>query len=537
MRKKILTMLAVMILSVSCSKDFLDTQSTSSVDQSQIFKNESTALMAINGIHRKMYLPGYAAQMGYGCFMFWNDILGEDMVYTKGNAQWQLQDRWELHRRTTSGNVKYIYQFFYQIISNANMVLENTEGMDGIQYKLDNIRGQALAYRGFAHFCAVRLYGDRYVSGKNNDQMGVIIRTDTNGEAKARASVEEVYTQINKDLDDAISLLDNPKITQNTISDIDVNVARGIKARVLLAQGRWEEAAAMAKLVIDNSGAELDNTQYDRKQGRCCDASNKEWLWGKVGQPDLETNSLHNFYSYFSNTNVSYNRNTPRAIYNLLYEKISNTDVRKQLWLEDAPSMDPNNVVIPIGGNIFKWMSQKYIVDYPDCHSSQYSACTYTADLVYMRVSEMYLIEAECYARFSNEESAKDALYILAKYRDPNYVRSTKSGQDLIDEIMVQRRVELWGEGFRWTDLKRLNMDLDRGPKPRAGYNQGGSLNGWKSKQTPTNLDPQASNYNMYDDQKLGEENRFRSKNSMEWEFVIPISEINYNPLCKQNPL
>lgn len=39
---------------------------------------------------------------------------------------------------------------------------------------------------------------------------------------------------------------------------------------------------------------------------------------------------------------------------------------------------------------------------------------------------------------------------------------STKTGQALIDEIMIQRRIELWGEGFRWYDLKRLSLPLDR---------------------------------------------------------------------------
>lgn len=49
-----------------------------------------------------------------------------------------------------------------------------------------------------------------------------------------------------------------------------------------------------------------------------------------------------------------------------------------------------------------------------------------------------------------------------AKNRDASYTLSTNTGQALIDEIMVQRRVELWGEGFRFLDLKRLNLPLDR---------------------------------------------------------------------------
>ena len=72
-----------------------------------------------------------------------------------------------------------------------------------------------------------------------------------------------------------------------------------------------------------------------------------------------------------------------------------------------------------------------------------------------MRVAEMYLIEAEAKARMGT--GGAEALLPLAENRDPSYVLSTNSGQDLIDEVLLQRRWELWGEGFRFNDLKRLN--------------------------------------------------------------------------------
>lgn len=536
--KKIILIIVTMSVLVSCGKDFLETASTQTVDQGQMFETTTSAMMAVNGIHRLMYKNGSnAAQCGYGTFMLWNEMLGEDLVYTKGNAQWQSQAKWTLHRNTTSSHNKFLFNMFYTIISNANMILANIDGAEGPQEDKDYIKGQALTYRAFAHFCVVQLWAERYYKDKDNTQNGIVVRLDNILEAKARSSVEEVYSIINQDLDDAITLLAGVSIERATKTHINVHVARGIKARVLLTQGRWLEAAQMAQRVIDESGAALQENTYEKKQGRMCDASNTEWIWGKIGQPTLETGTLTNFYSFISNTNVSYNKNTPRAIYNLLYEKISDTDVRKQLWLPDAPSMNREDIVYPPSGNIFKWMSQKFIVDYPVNTSDQYLGNVYTADLPYMRLPEMILIAAEGYARAGQDSKAAETLYPLAKIRDANYTLSTNTGEALIDEIMFQRRIELWGEGFRFLDLKRLNMDLDRGPAPRAGYNQGGSANGWKSGSTPTNLDPLASNYNMYDDQQIGEENRYRSASSIEWQFVIPQSEINYNPLCDQNPI
>jgi len=521
---------------LSCSKDFLETKSTSAVDQSIMFENTKNALMAINGIHRIMYDKGdYAPKMGYMYYMLYMDFLGDDLVYTKSNAQFRTETDWTRHRDVSNQYPRHIYEYIYKIIANSNMVIENIDNAEGPQEERDYIKGQAIFYRAFSHFCAVQLYGQRYDRAGNNTQLGIVLRMESSTEPKARSTVEECYTAINSDLDEAISLLSHVTFERSTKMHINVHVARAIKARVLLTQGKWLEAAAMAKLVVDNSGAQMDKSCYDYKQGRCADATNKEWIWAKIAQPTLETATLFNFYSYISNTNISYNKNTPRAINNLLYEKISSTDIRKQLWVENPVGYP--GLVIPPGGNIFKWMSQKYIIDFPDSQSASYNGAIITADLAFVRLPEMYLIMAEGYARGAQEGDARNALFVVAKDRDPAYVLSTKTGDDLTDEIMFQRRVELWGEGFRFLDLKRLNMNLDRGPAPRAGYNQGGAANGWKHNTNPTNLDPLASNFNMYDEKAVGETSRFVPAGDIRWQWVIPELERQRNPLCEQNPL
>lgn len=538
MKKYFLLILASISISfVGCNKDFLETESTSAVDESIIFKNTKTALMAINGIHRTMYEKGdFAPKMGYAYYMLYMDFLGEDLVYTKSNAQFRTETDWTRHRDASSQYPTHIYEYISKIVVNANKVIENIDNAEGPQEERDYIKGQATFYRAFSHFCAVQLYGERYDRAGNNTQNGIVLRMESLTEdARARSSVEDTYKVINEDLDEAIRLLSSVHFERSTKMHINVHVARAIKARVLLTQGKWLEAAEMAKLVVDQSGAQLDKSGFDYKQGRGVDASNKEWIWAKIAQPELETATLFNFYSYISNTNVSYNKNTPRAIYNLLYERISNTDVRKQLWVEDVTNHP--GLVIPTLGNTYKWMSQKFIVDFPDSKSSSYNGAIYTADLAYIRLPEMYLIMAEGYARGQKEGDARNALLVLAKDRDPAYTLSTLSGDQLTDEIMFQRRVELWGEGFRFLDLKRLNMPLDRGPAPRVGFNQGGAAGDWKSGKNPKNLDPLASNFNMYEEQAIGNLSRYVPAGSPKWQFAIPRNEVQRNPLCEPNPL
>ena len=126
-------------------------------------------------------------------------------------------------------------------------------------------------------------------------------------------------------------------------------------------------------------------------------------------------------------------------------------------------------------------------------------------DVPYIRLAEMHLTLAEAYARTPGKETdAQNALRVLAVNRDPNYVLSTNTGQALIDEIMVQRRVELWGEGFRFYDLKRLNLPLDRTVVPNFVSASVGSV-----MQIPAGDD--------------------------RWVFSIPIDEIQANPNTSQN--
>jgi hypothetical protein len=143
------------------------------------------------------------------------------------------------------------------------------------------------------------------------------------------------------------------------------------------------------------------------------------------------------------------------------------------------------------------YMHRKYMV--PD-------VSTRAGHIPFLRIAEMYLIEAEAQARSGNNTAAAQALFPLAKNRDARYVLSNKSGAALIEEIMIQRRVELWGEGFRFLDLKRTNADLDR--------------RGANHKSDVANI-------------------LFVPAGDPSWQWLIPQDEINSNPAIEpadQNP-
>jgi hypothetical protein len=535
--KKIFVILLFTLFMGGCSADFLETKSSQDIDESLVFTDTKNAMLAINGLHKLMWtqdLSGTAPRGGFEMLMIWMDMLGEDLVYTYANAQYQSEAKWVTHRNYSgSGHLLHFFSLLYYFVSNANMVMDNIDNATGSDNEKNNIKGQALFYRAFGYFYLVQLWGERYREGGNNTQPGVVMRSDGDLGPKARSSVEEVYAQINNDLDEAIRLLAETTIERPNKSHIHVHIARGLKARVLLAQSRWSEAAEMAKLVVEQSGAKLQDDTYITTNDRFSDASNTEWLWGsnKVAE---QIATLRSFHEYMSNNFRSYNGNTPRAIYNLLYDKISPTDVRKGVWFPRAA--DKSSTPRPqyssySGARVANYMANKYLL-------ADQSAVF--GNVPFMRLPEMMLIEAEGYARAGKNTEAAQALYPLAKHRDPEYTLSTRSGEALIDEIMIQRRVELWGEGFRFTDLKRLNLPLDRGPAPRDGYNK----DPWpvvagagSATFVLENWDPEASNFNMYGDGTvIGEANRYREVGHVEWQFKFHQSVVESNPLCEQNP-
>ena len=314
-------------------------------------------------------------------------------------------------------------------------------------------------------------------------------------------------------------------------SHIDIWVAKSIKARVLLTMGKWAEAAAVSQDVIDNSGYKLATSTYTDtdQQNRFGEMTNSEWIWGcSSSRTDMsqQGSKLRSWHDLVSNNAGSYNANSPRAINCQLYWSIPETDVRKAMWIEDPYTA--TTVYLPNGGKKAPFMAQKFLVD---DNTTKYEE----RDVPYIRLPEIMMIAAEGYAKSSEVAKAQKLVYDLGNFRDPAYTMPTESGDALMEKILWQKRVELWGEaGIRWFDLKRLNLPCDRGAKPRPEYNQGN----WKNSATkaPENLDPLASNYDMYG-ANLGDGARYIPAGDKRWQWLLPTQEVNTNPLCPQNEL
>lgn len=475
---------------ISCKKDYLETSPTGSIATTTVFQTTTNATAALNGIHRSLYSQ-YAAQDqgGEGSAMINLDMLGDDLVMTTSGNNWYNDTyQWLAHRNVNNATDAYMYLFYYQIISNANLIINNVDQAEGAAATKMAIKGQALIYRAWSYFKLVQMFGKRYdAAGKPNNQLGVPLLTTNLLVGQPRAKVEEVYAQIIKDLTDAITDLKDYSRDDDK-SQLDVSVAKGIRARVALTMQDWAIAAQFANEA--RQGYSLMSEQ-DYLSG-FNDTGNPEWMWGSHQIADQQE-YFYSFFAYmsanFSSTNI---RTNPKAINSSLYNMIAATDIRKQVW---DPTGTNTSFPIPPSGVRKPYMNRKFLAA---------NSSLSVGDVPYMRMAEMYLIEAEAKARLGGQDAAaRDILFVLQKARDENAVKSTNTGAALINDILTQRRMELWGEGFRFFDLKRLNLPLDR---------------------TNSNHTQALANVLTV------------PAGDVRWEFIFPQTEVNANPALVQNP-
>lgn len=491
---KLFSITALIAFTVSCKKEYLETRPTDAVSAGDAFLTTSNAMQTLNGIHRSLYIQYYSNQDqgGQGANMVYMDMMGDDLVNTTQGNGWYISTyRWLAHRAAT-GTVPYFnYRFYYTIVANANMIIENIASAAGPEAEKKVIKGQALAYRAWSYYQMIQLFGKRFDAATPNDNPGIPLVITSSPTPQPRATVAQVYTQINKDIDEAITLLTGATARANK-SHLDLSVAQGIKARVALTQQNWAVAASMANSA--RQGYTLMNTSAQLLSG-FNSYVNTEWMWGSHQQDD-QTTFFYSYFAYmsgdFNSTNI---RTNPKAVSSALYNLMSATDLRRQWW---DPTGANTAFPIPPGGVRKPYMTRKFL--------SAGGSASSIGDVPNMRAAEMYLIEAEAKARIGGQDAAaQNVLFLLVSKRDPSYVQTTLTGQALINAILVQRRIELWGEGFRFYDLKRLNLPLDR-----SGSNHDASV---------------AVIFNV-------------PAGDVQWQFLIPQDEINNSGgIVTQNPL
>ncbi|MCR5819063.1 MAG: RagB/SusD family nutrient uptake outer membrane protein, partial [Prevotella sp.] len=436
---------------------------------------------------------------GYSSIMMFTDCNTEDVVSDDVGYNWAGNSLTYDDRPYTSYESQIVWNDYYKIIFSANTVISSidaatTEALS--QYYL----AQALAARGFAYGELAQLYQFNYKG--NESKACVPLITDENSSEAAtngapRATVEAIYTQVNKDLTLAIDLLTKAQAAGQKRPDrryIDLAVAYGLRARMNLAMQNWDAAAADAQAAIDNSDAR-PATIDEVSKPTFSSADEPNWMWGIyiAETDDVVSSGIVNWISHCGTFNYGYGQYSGgHQINKKLYASIPATDIRKGWW------SDANGVSANLTDEWNTYLADYGFAPYTNCKFAPYQNIlendVNANDIPLMRVEEMYLILAE-----AQEMSGKDGKTTLQNfvqtYRDPSY---TYTASDFQEEVYRQKRIELWGEGRIWFDLMRLNKGVDR---RGAGFCKTGVLNIasgdaillWRLPQTEINGNPAIS--------------------------------------------
>ena len=193
-----------------CASDYLDTVPSTAVSETTMSASLDNLYIALNGIHKEMVSQESGAQClgGEPGFMMCRDVEADDITWVKNTWMQIAYLGWQCNTNESSFYNETYWRIYYQWILNANKILEGLEKVEVTDQELFNqIKGEALCIRAWAHFNLVQLYGGRYEAGKDNSQPGIPYRVKPEAEELARSTVGEVYTKINEDLDEACKLM------------------------------------------------------------------------------------------------------------------------------------------------------------------------------------------------------------------------------------------------------------------------------------------------------------------------------------------
>ncbi|PKQ43501.1 RagB/SusD family nutrient uptake outer membrane protein [Confluentibacter flavum] len=426
-----LLLLAAIVLTTSCSKEFLEEpKATDGITSDVVFSDRAIVESYITGILRNFRSQYTTVDTGglYALF-FARTVKGNDIIQA---ASWYQFDYDNDNREPNYRRTIFNWDYNYENINLANVLIKGVQesGLDETSKKEFIAVGKTL--RAFHYFQLALEFAPNYNNDRSISRLPIYTEPATgDSEGNPTSPLSDVYNLILEDLKSAIIDLPDTRLGKSYINKA---VANGILANVLLVtQDDWELASTAAKaayggnaataVISTNWGTGFNNQEDD------------EWIWGMY-QDNVESN----FYYAAPHVMTDHLTLSYQATYvnKFFVETFSDTDVRK-LFFDIYNSTTPYR----------EFITTKF-------------AFTFDADLPIMRKSEMVLIDAEA-QYYINQTNAKNLLFALQQERDPNAVMSTNTGPALLDEILLERRKELYGEiGVEWFDAKRYSKAIIR---------------------------------------------------------------------------
>lgn len=467
--------LAAFIVAAGCKKSFLEESPSNAVDAATAIKTANDLTDAVNGLYTAAKSASFFGQN----VPVLGDLLADNVFVSSSNyGQFITQSNYSFI--ATSGEPGGVWSQGYFTILQANRIISAALPAGST---VNQLKGEAYTWRALTYLTLVNYFAAPYTVNSNAEGIPVITTpTYVTGPyiKLGRSPVSDVYKQIISDLDSAFQLMPGTAIAAGyhaTSSNyITRYTAKAIQARAYLYKGDYAGARDAALAVVQNGGYTLAST---------AGAFSSYWTSATASTGRIET--ILELYNGVSGSvtglaDLYYQAGNGEMLATTeLYNLYAATDIRKGLILK----------------GVRKGNSQPGLIvnKYSNFLNSDKD------EIKIIRYAEVLLTLAESYARTGNEASAKIYLNQLAKVRDPAFAGYTSAGQQLLDDILTERRKELAFEGLRFFDLTRLNLSISRPAQPFS--------------------------YPLYPSVLLNDFRRLQP---------IPQGEIDANPNIKQNP-
>lgn len=426
--RNILKYLFVTALLLSCSDSFMDLQNEQSVSDTEALTTLEDYHSSITGVYNKLANANYYGRF----FVVIPDVMSDDV---KQNSQAnRVKDYAEYDVNVTDGNAANLWTLLYSTINAINFIINaEVDVPEAVKAEQDHLVGEAYALRGLVYFDLVRLFAQHYGYTSDASHAGVPITLSFDPFRKpARNSVAEVYDRAISDLTTAIGMMRDASRSGNS-NTLSKSAVKALLARVYLYKEDWANAESMATDVInDNAYSLVENPKYLDLWG--VDNTSESLFEISMTEADNRgQNALGNMY-----LREGYGDYLPSNDLISLYDP---TDVRLQVFTED-PSLI---------GNYAPYRMKKY----PDPTGKDNTKV--------IRLAEVYLIRAEARARIgTNITGAQQDYNKVSQRAVASAPDITATGEELIDAILKERRLELCFEGQRLWELMRAGQDIVR---------------------------------------------------------------------------
>lgn len=441
--------LMVFIGLIGC-EDYLDVESDTSVASSTIFETQEGVISALNGAYTFLKLKGiYGTDFAIiGDASSDNGKIPSDRESAGANID-RMPHAYLLNLNANTTTV--LWQDAYVLINNINKILENLDKASDMSDDVKaQIKGEAKVLRAYAHFILVQLFAQDFNFTSDQSHPGVPIVTSSGIDSKpTRNTVGEVFNFIFKEMDEAVNLLNNASSLQREGEDFyffNYYSALGIRAKMNFYATNYTAALSDANMVI-NSGNYSLISNYTLGSYESVGLGQLDFINEWAGTSIVEPESI--FQLYINETEVetttnrsiidiytSNNGNAAHAISNDLYSLYETDDIRLNWYKIEN--------------------TDQHVFKYP----GDFGAAPDDTPFSVLRLTELILMKAELEARNGEEKVARELVNRITSRAGASLVTST--GNQLIEDIITERRKELAFEGNRLFDLKRLKRGFVR---------------------------------------------------------------------------